>query len=439
MGLIEYSKLRNKVIDQMDEQIKEIKILAVEQWAREKGFNDVIFSNYETAKEWVEQNINSKKAYKKEFNKFEKELDTELISIVEELKNGTRSEFSKKINKISKKYVTPVAKIIIKSIIINFLITQGMGLGLNIASDQLHKWAIAKVEKIDFTSGIDFSVTMPTLMGFLQGAADSVTKALEDQTRNVAGSIEDGIKTSLTNGINGATKVFKDYVIPFSKGVTSGILGFFQAKGIIKNMQNSVKMEKLENQNDEQTNEIENLRQQVISLKQKDEATEIEKKIAEKREVTIKNLGRTQQMNFIVSGLQNIFKDEGINIPNIPIKCLNMEEYGTFLRNYLKDNEVPRDVQKEIFAAIGLYENNIETLCKDLKLGKTGVVEKFKLSINSIPKGIIRKFKGAKEQISYNMERLVRNAINRGGNKDDVDKYVEALEKKDIDREFSIE
>ena len=437
MGLIEYSELRNKVINQMDGQIKEIKILAVEQWAREKGFNDVIFSNYEMAKEWVEQNINSKKKYKKEFNKFEKELDTELKAIVGDLKNGTRSEFSKKINKISKKYVTPVAKIIIKSIIINFLITQGMGLGLNIASEQLHKLAIADVEKIDFTSGIDFSVTMP--MGFLQGAADSVTKTLEDQTRNVAGSIESGIKTTLTNGINGAKEVFQDYVIPFSKAVTSGILGFFQAKGIIRNTQNSVKMEKLENQNEDQTNEIENLRQQIISLKQQDKDKEIEKKIAEKREATIKNLGKAQQMNFIVSGLQNIFKDEDVDIPNIPIKCLSMEEYGTFLRDFLKDNEVPSEVQKEVFTAISLYENNIEALCSDLKLGKTGVVEKFKLSIDSISKGMVKKLKGTKEQISYNMERLVRNAINRGVNKDEVDKYVGDLEEKDIDKEFSIE
>ena len=404
MSLEKYDILRNKVMNHMDGQVKEIKMLAVEQWARENGFNDVIFSDYESAKIWVEQNINSDKKYKKEFNQFEKELDEEISSIVNDLKMGTKSPFEKKISKISKKYVTPVAKMVIKSIIINFLITQGMGLGLNIASDKIHQAVLQRIDKIDFTSNIDFDIKMP--IEFFQGAADKVTNALESQTRNVASSMEEGIKTSLTNSANGITNVFQNNIVPFSQKVTSGILGFFQAKGIIKNAKNNIKINNLESQNDEQKDEIESLKQQVADIKQEEENKKIEEKISEKREVAISNIGKMQQMNFTVSQLQDIFRDGEINIPDIPPNCLNMEEYGTFLRNYLKEKNISRAEQKEIFTVINLYENNIDSLCKELKLGKTGVIEKFKTSIDSIPKSILRGLKNSKTKITYNMEMI---------------------------------
>ena len=102
MSLEKYDVLKNKVMTHMDGQVKEIKMLAVEQWARENGFKEVIFSDYESARIWVEQNINSDKKYRKEFNKFEKELDEELSSIINDLKMGTKSPFEKKVSKISK-------------------------------------------------------------------------------------------------------------------------------------------------------------------------------------------------------------------------------------------------------------------------------------------------------------------------------------------------
>lgn len=437
MSLEKYDILKNKVMTQMDEQVKEIKMLAVEQWARENGFKDVIFSDYESARIWVEQNINSDKKYRKEFNKFEKELDEELSSIINDFKMGTKDPFEKKISKISKKYVTPVAKMVIKSIMINFLITQGMGLGLNIASNKIHQAALERIDKIDFTSGIDFDIDMP--VGFFQGAADKVTDALESQTQNVAGSIENGLKTSLTNSVDGATNVFQNDVVPFSQKVTSGILGFFQAKGIIKDAKDTIKINDLENQNDEQKDEIESLKQQVTDIKQKEESKKIEDKIREKRKVAITNIGKVGQMNFTVSQLQKIFKDEGINIPDIPPDCLNMEEYGTFLRNYLNEKEIPKDEQKEIFTVIDLYENNIDSLCKDLKLGKTGIVEKFKTSIDSIPKNILRGIKNSETKVTYNMERLVRNAINHNVSKEEVDRYERLSENKDISQDICIE
>ena len=437
MSLEKYDVLKNKVMTHMDGQVKEIKMLAVEQWARENGFKEVIFSDYESARIWVEQNINSDKKYRKEFNKFEKELDEELSSIINDLKMGTKSPFEKKVSKISKKYVTPVAKMVIKSIMVNFLITQGMGLGLNIASNKIHQAALERIDKIDFTSGIDFDVNMPA--GFFQGAADKVTNALESQTQNVAESIENGLKTSLTNSVDGATNIFQNDVVPFSQKVTSGILGFFQAKGIIKNAKDNIKINDLENQNDEQKDEIESLKQQVTDIKQKEENKKIEDKIREKRKLTISNIGKVGQMNFTVSQLQKIFKDEGINIPDIPPDCLDMEEYGTFLRNYLNEKNISKDEQKEIFTVINLYENNIESLCKELKLGKAGVVEKFKKSIDSIPKNILRGAKNFEDKITYNMERLVRNAISHNVSKEDVDRYVSASKNRDLSQDICIE
>lgn len=67
MSLSGYRELREKVISQMESQVRDIKTIAVEQWAKENGFGNVYFEDYEQALEWIEINVNTNKRTKRLF------------------------------------------------------------------------------------------------------------------------------------------------------------------------------------------------------------------------------------------------------------------------------------------------------------------------------------------------------------------------------------
>ena len=156
MSLKKYDELRSKIVTQMEKQVNDVKVITVEQWAKENGFSDVHFSDYDEAQKWIEDNINTKKKLKKKFYDFESEVDDSLECLTEELENGSSSALTKAVRNINQKYISPAVKTLLKSVAINFAISQGVRLGLTFAGAKAHKWATSVVDKINVAEGIDF-------------------------------------------------------------------------------------------------------------------------------------------------------------------------------------------------------------------------------------------------------------------------------------------
>lgn len=396
MILDQYNQLREKVINQMQIQVKEVKKTAVEQWAKENGFSQVYFANYEEAINWVEENVNINRKNKKNFNKFEKEIDEILEKLMGDLENGSSSQLEKNIRNISKKYVSPALKVLIKSVAINFLVTQGVGLGLNFVGNEAYDWAISEANKIG--------------------------------EEGVLEMIRNGVKDSIT----GMHDVYTNSVVPFAKQVTSSVLGFFQARGLIRDAKVNNEITNLNDKNENQESKIEDLKAQIVELRQ----AANEKKLLEgKRERALLNVGKIQQMQYIVTQLQQFFKDEGINIPEIPERCFTMEEYGIFLRESLNNQNVSPEKCKKVYAVLDIYNNNIGKMCRDLRIGQCNVIDRTKETIENGLEYIRKGFLDIKTGVTFSIESVVQNALRKLVTKEEVDGIPQCTRGSDITRE----
>ena len=253
---------------------------------------------------------------------------------------------------------------------------------------------------------------MVQISGIFQGAVDGIENGIKSEISQV----ENKTKSSLTNGIESVYVAYKNKVIPFTTTVTSAVVGFFQAKGIIKGINSGMKVNQLENENEVQTQTIENLKEEVTELKRS-----ASDNIDRKRAITLKNVGKPQQMQFIVSQMKEVFEDDGIKIPEIPEDCFNMEEYGKFLRESFEAQNVPKDKQDEVYVSLDVYKNNIGKMCRELRIGKPGVIDKTKEMIHRGIKDVGKKIDDTKSKTLYSMKRLVMNALEQGVTKREVE------------------
>lgn len=245
---------------------------------------------------------------------------------------------------------------------------------------------------------------------------ESVLVAIYGIFQGVADDAISGIKTDLLGQAAGIYEKYKEMAIPFLQHTTSAIAGFFQAKGIINNIDTNLKINKLENENEDQSQALESLKGEVVDIKDS-----LDDKIARKRNITLKNVGKTQQMHFIVSQLKELFNDEKIGVPDIPNNCFNMEEYGVFLKESLENQNVSADRKEEINTALDIYKNNIGKMCRGLKVGKTGIVNKTKETIQRGIKSLGKTLSDTRSKATYTMKQLVLNAVEHGVTKNEVD------------------
>ena len=78
---MKFEELKEKVKNQMRSQVTEVKTATVEQWAKENGFTDVYFNDYEEAKNWVDENVNTNPKLRKDFYKFSEQAGVPKIRL----------------------------------------------------------------------------------------------------------------------------------------------------------------------------------------------------------------------------------------------------------------------------------------------------------------------------------------------------------------------
>ncbi len=409
---LNYKELREKVIKQMRTQVEDVKTVTVEQWAKDNGFSDVYFDSYEEAKEWVENNVNSKKNRKKDFYEYEKNVDKELQELADDLENGSSSAFTQKARELSKNVVKPAIRTLGTAAAINFAAAQAVGIGLTKAGAAAHSMATEAINGIGISSKIDF--------GLIKGPIESA---------------EGVVKEGLTNTVDDAQKTFNNKVVPIAKKATSAVLGFFQAKGIIKNAKNNAEKNKLKAENEKQSDEISELKAKIEDMSE----GKTDSEVAKRRGIALKNVGKIQQMKYIVSQMQDLFKEEGISIPDVPENCTSMEDYGKLLRKSMKNQNVSGDKTDMVYTSMDIYKDNIKKMTKELKLGKTNVV---KGTMDNIKDGVDSLKRSTNElgtRATYSIKRIARNAVEKGTSKEDVDKARKYENKvRDMDVEPSL-
>ena len=67
--------------------------------------------------------------------------------------------------------------------------------------------------------------------------------------------------------------------------------------------------------------------------------------------------------------MKELFKEDGIEIPDMP-EDYTMEQYGIFLRKYMKKENYSKEDQTKILTTIKLYETEIAKCGRDLQMGK---------------------------------------------------------------------
>lgn len=167
MSLSGYRELREKVISQMESQVRDLKTIVVEQWAKENGFGDVYFEDYDQALGWIETNVNTNKKTKKLFYEFESEVDDDLEYLVEELEEGSTSAVGRVVRNIYGNVISPAMKIALTAVTINFVVTQATGFGMTFAGNKAHEWADNLIEQIDLRGKIDYSGLQEKVTTFL--------------------------------------------------------------------------------------------------------------------------------------------------------------------------------------------------------------------------------------------------------------------------------
>ena len=182
MGLESYNELREKVVNQMHDQAMDVKTVMVEQWAKNNGFENVAFNNYDEAKEWVNENINKglspkKMKQRKNFCNFEAQTNDILNSIMQDLEEGSSSDIMRRIKHISNKYVTPAAKVVLKSVIISQATHLAVSTGLTVGGNILHIKALDKLGEVqDALNAYNVNIEVPksNLAGKVTSAPKSV-------------------------------------------------------------------------------------------------------------------------------------------------------------------------------------------------------------------------------------------------------------------------
>ena len=413
-----YSEMREKALDRMYSQVEEVKTVMVECWARENGFSDV----YEEAKQWIEENVNTNWKLRISFYKFEKKSSEQLEQLMDDLKKGSSNAIIRNLSKLNEKVGIPILKIILQAVAINFLITLGVGIGLNIANSRAHEWAIKQIEGIDLTSSIDFQIDIP--IGFLQDFANSASKSIENFALDKISGVEDAVKNFLTSISDGLFSTFKESTIPSIKNVTRIVVAFLQAKGLLKKAKKGIENRGLINEKQRLIAEKEKLQHQLkIEIEKNRElssSNENQYKIEDKNARTIKSMEPLHQMEYIVSEMQSFFAGKGIKIPEITGECNSIIDYGKSLREKMIKEKYPKEVQDEIMVYLQFYSNNIGIINKELQMGKPDIFTGVRYNIEY---GISRTAKGA-ENMVYTMIGYV-NSIIHGENRvfqDDIDK-----------------
>ena len=146
--------------------------------------------------------------------------------------------------------------------------------------------------------------------------------------------------------------------------------------------------------------------------------------VERKKNMTLKNVGKIQQSKFTVSQIQELFKEDGISIPDMPEDIYTMKDYGKFLRKYLQNNNVSKSDQTKIFTTIKLYETEVGKCCRDLKMGKQfGIVkttrEVLDVGVDELFNGFSRI--GNRAQYSMTMKKVASNSV-KHTNKSEVEK-----------------
>lgn len=411
-----YSEMREKALDRMYSQAEEVKTVMVECWARENGFSDVYFNNYEEAKQWIEENVNTNWKLRISFYKFEKKSSEQLEQLMDDLKKGSSNAIIRNLSKLNEEVGIPILKIILQAVAINFLITLGVGIGLNIANSRAHEWAINQIEGIDLTSSIDFQIDIP--IGFLQDFANSASQSIENFAIDKISGVEDAVKNFLTSISDGLFSTFKDSTIPSIQHVTTIVVAFLQAKGLLKDAKKGIEKRglikengRLKNENRRLTKEKENLQRQLESEFYKNmelsSSNENQYKIEDKNARPIKSMEQLHQMEYIVSEMQSFFAEKGIKIPEIAGKCNSIIDYGKSLRETMIKEKYPKEVQDEIMAYLQFYSNNIGKINKELQMGKPYIFTGIR---DNIEYGISRTAKGA-ENMVYTMIAYVKSII----------------------------
>ena len=158
MSLDKYSELKEKIVSRMNQQVKDVKTITVEQWAKDHGYGNIYFDSYEDAKKWVDENINSNRANKKSFYEFESEVDENLEGIMEDLETGSSSKLERTTRTIANKYISPALKTLLKAVGINFVVSQGVGLGLGYVGSKAHEWATNYIDGINILDEVNFDI-----------------------------------------------------------------------------------------------------------------------------------------------------------------------------------------------------------------------------------------------------------------------------------------
>lgn len=502
MGLESYDELREKVVTQMHEQAKDVKTIMVEQWARDNGFENVAFNNYDEAQEWVNENVNKKRKLKKSFYKFETEADDALSSIMQELEEGSSSEIMRRVKHISNKYVTPAAKIVLKSVIMSQVSGLALHYGLAAAGNVAHLKALDAIDKFKlFDFNPDLHVDVPQIgdivntsslhlgedgafsvvtKGFnntidtVGDAINSIPSAITSTTQNAVDSVTDAVTNAvidtqnranfaathtLLKGELGVKSFYDSSVVPFLSKVSGVAFGLIEGKNAtkkaIKDHKKSEEKKKDEKSKQSSERRSDALEDRIDELEKKQaNAKEIEKKkneallelvqngnnlsmqeiqlkliqiiaesnlekepdtvndtIEKKKNITMRNVGKTQQTQFTISQMQELFKKDGITIPDMPEDVANMEDYGKYLRNYLKQNNYSKDDQSKIFTAIKIYETEVGKCCRDLKMGKSGIIKRTREVLDVGMDELFNGFSRIGNRAQYSMKRMASNSV----------------------------
>ena len=108
MNYSEMEEKRKKALERMDSQVREVKTVMVECWARENGFSDVYFNSYEEAKQWIEENVNTNWKLRISFYKFEKESSEQLEQLMDDLKKGSSNAIIRNLSKLNEVVSHPI-------------------------------------------------------------------------------------------------------------------------------------------------------------------------------------------------------------------------------------------------------------------------------------------------------------------------------------------
>ncbi len=388
MELKKYKELKAKAMQQMGSEVKEIKMTCLEQWLFENGYGNISFASYEDAKKWIEENVTDSKK-RRDFYKTEEAVDEVLQGIMKDLEFGSSSKGTKVARKVAHKYIIPAAKVVLSAVILNYLATKGVEIGLRKVSQNLYEKMTSwpnNIKLLDKES--------------LQGIKENLLEFLEAQGK-------------------GILEKFTDSIIPFAKKITSAAVGLLEIVGIYginKKTKYIRKLREVKNKNEDLENENSELKEQI----REGNAGEEKNEIKGKREAALKNTGKYQQMQYIVNELKKFFKDGKIDIPDIPVKCVSMEEYGKKLRESLQSQNIPPIKRQEVYAVLDIYKNSIEYMCSELRLGKCGIVKNTMRTIEGKLQQIKSLALDIADGTSYTIKQFVRVALKKGTGKSDV-------------------